>query len=104
MTDFFISRAGEDRDIALRINDILRSKGYTIFSQDRDFGHSDFTERMDEGFRRIDNGARLIALLSKHYVQKSHCMKEARYPLTDDPSNTTQKLIAFRIDDVKPDF
>lgn len=100
--DFFISRAGEDRAIATRIDETLRAEGYSTFIQDRDFGFSDFTARMDEGFALVDKGATIIALLSHNYVKKPHCMKEARYTLAEDPTNEQHKLLVLRLDDVTP--
>lgn len=102
MTDFFISRAGEDCEMAVRIDAILRAAGYTTFIQDKDFGVADFTAKMDEGFGLVEGGSRLIALLSAAYLAKPHCMKEARYPLSDDPENMRQRLIPFKIDDCEP--
>ena len=100
--DFFISRAGEDRAAALAIDTILRDAGYRTFIQDRDFGSTAFTARMDEGFAMVDAGARIIALLSGQYQNKPHCQTEANYPLIDDPSNTRQRLIVLRIGECAP--
>jgi hypothetical protein len=102
MVDFFISRAGEDLEIASIVDTILRDAGFTTFIQDRDFGYSDFTEKMDDGFRLVEDGTTIIALVSSAYLAKPHCMKEARYPLIEDPGNKYQKLIVFRIEDVRP--
>jgi hypothetical protein len=96
--DFFISRAGEDAEVASTIDQILRDAGYTTFLQDRDFGHASFMERMAEGFRMVERGSRLIALLSSSYQRKPHCLKEAWFPLIDDAMNTRERLIVFRID------
>jgi hypothetical protein len=100
--DFFISRAGEDKDVALLIDEILREAGYSTFIQDRDFGATAFTARMDEGFRMVEAGARIVALLSRAYQAKEHCLVEARYPLTDDPTNSRQRLIVLRIEECAP--
>jgi hypothetical protein len=100
--DFFISRAGEDRDVGLVIDEILRDAGYSTFIQDKDFGHTAFPERMDEGFRMVEAGARIVALLSRAYQEKPHCRVEAQYPLADDPTNSRQRLIVLRIEDCAP--
>jgi hypothetical protein len=100
--DFFISRAGEDKRIALRVSATLERLGYSTFIQDKDFGHTAFTERMDQGFAMVETGARLIAILSKSYQAKQYCEVEARYPLIDDPSNTKQRLIVLRVEDCRP--
>ena len=100
--DFFISRAGENREIALKIAAILEGNGYSTYIQDRNFGSTAFTERMDQGFSMVEAGARIIAILSKVYQSKPHCQVEARYPLIDDPSNTKQRLIVFRVEECNP--
>jgi hypothetical protein len=98
----FISRAGEDRDIARRVAGILKEAGFETFLQDDDFGHTSFMERMSQGFDHVDQGGCLIALLSDDYQRKPHCLKEARFPLIADPSNTEEKLIVCRIDGSSP--
>jgi hypothetical protein len=100
--DFFISRAGEDKAVGLLIDTILREAGYSTFIQDKDFGSTAFTERMDEGFRMVEAGARIVALLSRAYQQKPHCRIEAQYPLADDPNNSRQRLIVLRIEECAP--
>lgn len=102
MADFFIFRAGGDRETAALVDEILREAGYSTFIQDRDFGNCDFTEKMDEGFALVEAGAKIVALHSKEYSQKPHCMKEARYVLADDPGNKMQRLIVLKIDDEAP--
>lgn len=98
----FISRAGEDREAALGIDQILREAGFSTFIQDNDFGHSSFMARMAEGFNAVEGGGRLIALLSNNYQMKEHCLKEARFPLIDDPNNRQERLIVFRIEECEP--
>src|SRR6476646_5971665 len=101
--DFFISRAGENAKTAVEIDKILRKAGFTTFIQDKDFGSANFMAMMAEGFAMVGRGARLIALLSTEYMRKEHCMAEAHYPLTDDPSNKRERLIVLRIADCKPE-
>jgi hypothetical protein len=62
--DYFISRAGADKQIALAIAAIIREAGFTTWLQDEDFGHASFMVRMEQGF---ESGARIIALLSAAY-------------------------------------
>jgi hypothetical protein len=102
MVDFFISRAGEDAEIAQRVDRIVRADGYKTFVQDKDFGHADFMAKMDEGFAYVDKGARLIAILTRSYLAKDHCLKEANHPLIDDPQNKRQKLIVLRASECAP--
>ena len=97
--NFFISRAGENAAIAVQIASILREAGYSTFIQDQDFGNTNFMAKMADGFAMVDQGARVIAVLSPHYHRKPHCMVEAHYPLTDDPANRRERLIVLRIAD-----
>ena len=87
--DFFVSRTGEDKDVALVLAAILRDAGHSTFIQDEDFGHTSFMARMAEGFGKVDRGGAVIALLSRDYLKKEYCLKEARYPLIGDPNNTS---------------
>lgn len=100
--DFFISRTGADKDIAIQISQILQRKGYKTLLQDEDFGHTSFMAEMERGFGQVDQGARLIALLSSKYQQSKHCRSEYNYPLTDDPENNSEKLIVLRIEECAP--
>ena len=98
----FISRAGENREVALRIDQILRDTGYRTYIQDNDFGHTSFMAGMAKGFEQIESDGLLLALLSDIYQKKPHCLKEARFPLIDDPSNEKQRLVVLRIDSCRP--
>jgi hypothetical protein len=98
----FISRAGEDKDIAIIIDDILRKAGYSTFIQDNHFGHTSFMAKMADGFDFVERGGRLVAVLSDHYQLQEHCLKEAHFPLIDDPSNRREGLIVLRIESCAP--
>lgn len=100
--DFFISRTGTDKDIAIQINQILQRAGYKTLLQDEDFGHTSFMAMMETGFLEVDKNARLLALLSKQYPQSAHCRSEYNYPLIGDPENNSEKLIVLRIEDCAP--
>ena len=100
--DFFISRTGTDKDIAIQISQILQRAGYKTLLQDEDFGHTSFMAMMETGFLEVDKNARLLALLSKQYPQSPHCRAEYNYPLTHDPENRDEKLIVLRIEDCAP--
>ena len=100
--DFFISRAGENAAVAIQIAEILRGAGYSTFIQDQDFGNTNFMARIADGFAMVDRGARVIAVLSPHYLKKEYCLAEAQYPLTGDPSNRQERLIVLRVSDCAP--
>jgi hypothetical protein len=92
--DFFISRAGPDKDIALRIADILEAVGRRVLIQDRDFANRSFMERMQ--YALVSN-ARTIALLSPDFFTRDHCAAEWMSTIADDPLNKKSKLIVLRI-------
>ena len=58
--------------------------------------------KMADGFAMVDRGARVIAVLSPHYLKKEYCLAEAQYPLTGDPSNRQERLIVLRVSDCAP--
>ena len=97
--ELFISRAGADKELAILIAHLLREAGYATFLQDEDFGHTNFMARVREGFAKVDNGGRMVTLLSNAYMQSDYCMAEADFALTGDPSNKKQRLIVLRIED-----
>ena len=74
--ELFISRAGADKTVAILVARILRDLSYTTFLQDEDFGHTGFMARMREGFSKVDDGGRIVALLSRAYMQSDYCMAE----------------------------
>jgi hypothetical protein len=97
--DFFISRTGGDRDVALVVDEVLRNEGYTTFIQDEDFGSASFIERMAQGW---SSGARLVCLLSRAYQQSEFCKKEYEVALKDDPRNLSGRVIVLRISECTP--
>lgn len=98
----FVSRAGEDSNVALLIAKLIREAGYNTFIQDSDFGHTSFMARMAEGMRIVEDGGRVVALLSNSYQLKDYCLKEARFPLIGDPDNTKERLVVLRIEECTP--
>ena len=97
--DFFISRTGKDKDVAILIARILQAAGYTTLLQDDDFGHTSFMAMMAKGFA---SGARIVALLSADYQKSEYCQTEYQYPLIDDQHNRKQRLIVLRIGECAP--
>ncbi len=94
--DYFISRTGADKALAIAIAAIIREAGFTTWLQDEDFGHASFMTRMEQGF---ESGARVIALLSAAYQQSGYCRKEYNVALTGDPENLKERLIVLRVED-----
>ena len=106
--DFFISRAGKsdewdisDKEIGRAIDEILQAEGYTTWLQDTDFGHASFMAKMADGFTMVENGTRVLALVSRRYFASDYCLKEARYPLIDDSNNDRERLIVLRVEDCR---
>ena len=94
--DYFISRTGADKALAIAIAAIVREAGFTTWLQDEDFGHASFMTRMEQGF---ESGARVIALLSAAYQQSGYCRKEYNVALTGDSENLKERLIVLRVED-----
>ena len=101
MADFFISRSGNDKDIAFgrRVRDVLPAAGYDCVLQDTDFGHTNFMAAMDAALR---SDARVIALLSADYFLSDNCMAEAYGALAGDVLNRRQRLIPLRVAECDP--
>jgi hypothetical protein len=92
-SDFFISRAGADKGMAIRIAAIIEEAGLEPFFQDKDFGHADFMRLMEQGYE----SSRMIALLSEEYQNSEHCRAEYNHHLGKDPSNLKGRLIVLRV-------
>jgi len=97
--DFFISRAGADKDVAIHIARILQEAGFITLLQDEDFGPSDFMRQMERGF---ESGARMVALLSKAYQRSEYCRAEYNHVLSSDPANLNKRLIVLRVEECQP--
>ena len=98
-TDYFISRAGADRDLAVTIASILTKAGHSVLIQDWDFGHKDFVSMMDAALHRC---RRTITLLSHSYLQSEFCGAEWRALFAEDPRNWSERLVLFRVDTCQP--
>ena len=92
--DFFISRAGNDKEFAIWLAALIKACGKTCILQDKDFGHQDFTDAMD---RALKSDARMVAIYSPDYLASDNCLKEANTALAGDPFNRRQKLITLRL-------
>ncbi len=97
--EFFISRAGPDKDIALRIADILEADGLRVLIQDRDIKNRSFMERMHYA---LSCGSRTVALLSPDYLASQHCGAEWMNTIAHDPLNRDSQLIVLRIQPCDP--
>ena len=92
---FFISRAGEDRDWAKWISNVLEAAGHTTTLQDFDFkpGQS-FLHQMSLAEDRANH---FIAVLSPHYLAKPYTLSELYSGLAEQPLRETRLLIPIRV-------
>ncbi|ADP72354.1 hypothetical protein Rvan_3155 [Rhodomicrobium vannielii ATCC 17100] len=97
--DFFISRSGADAAIAERIAHILEDAGYQVILQQWDFGNRNFMQAMHEA---LASDARVIALLSRDYLESDHCLGEALNKIAHDPLNKKSRLIVMRVANCTP--
>ncbi|MBV8498641.1 MAG: tetratricopeptide repeat protein [Candidatus Eremiobacteraeota bacterium] len=95
----FVSRAGADADFAAVIGEILESAGHTVVLQQWDFANRNFMERMHSA---LAGGARVVALLSREYLDSPHCQAEWQNAIADDPLNTASRLILLRVAECEP--
>jgi hypothetical protein len=93
--NFFISRAGEDRDVAVWIAAVLRSEGHTTTLQDDDFrpGQS-FVDQMQLAMDRANH---FIVLISPHYLAKPLPLKELYSAVAEDPLGRKRLFIPVRV-------
>jgi len=82
MSHFFISRAGEDCDVAKWIADLLKAEGHDATLQDYDFASGSFPEHID---RALADADRFIAVLSPHYLEKQFTLAELHAAYARDP-------------------
>ena len=73
MSHFFISRAGEDSDVAKWIDGVLEAAGHATTLQDWDFQTGSFIEHMRLAMEKAD---RIIAVLSPRYLEKEFTLRE----------------------------
>lgn len=97
--DFFISRAGPDKVLAVWVGAVLEQAGYRVVIQDRDFANTNFLDQMDAA---LGSGARVIALLTPDYLATDYCTAEWMHPLYGDPLNRQGRLIVLRVAECKP--
>jgi tetratricopeptide (TPR) repeat protein len=88
---FFISRAGQDREWAKWIANVLEAEGHTTTLQDFDFkpGHS-IPHQMKIALERADH---MIALLSPDYMAKDFTLTELYAAFSGDPLGKKRRVI-----------
>jgi hypothetical protein len=93
--NFFISRAGEDRECAKWIARVLRDAGHTTTLQDDDFrpGQS-FIHQMKVA---MDSADHFIALISPKYLAKEFTLKELYGAIADDAVGEKRLFIPVRV-------
>lgn len=93
--DFFISFSHANVEIAGRINQILRRRGYsTVFlAADEGVGRN-FIREMHDGLMR---SRRMILLLSPEYLRSAYGGREWQAFLPKDPDGRKRLLVLFRV-------
>src|SRR5271163_2931278 len=72
--DYFLSRRGSVAAVAREVENVLETKGYTVFVQDYDIPlGASFIEEMHEA---ITNSSDLVVLLSRDYLASAYTRKE----------------------------
>ncbi len=94
-SDFVISRAAENRDLAAWIAGLIEMQGRSITLQDEFYQHKDFLHLIGDA---MESQTRMVALLSSEFLESEACLKEANEVIKGDPLNKNQRLILFRID------
>ena len=94
-SDFVISRAAENRDLAAWIAGLIEMQGRTITLQDEFYQHKDFLRLIGDA---LQNRTRMVALLSSDFLECETCMQEANEVIRNDPLNKNRRLILFRVD------
>ena len=94
-SDFVISRAAENRDLAAWIAGLIEMQGRTITLQDEFYRHGDFLRLIGNA---LESQTRMVALLSSEFLECETCLREANEVIKGDPLNKKQRLILFRID------
>ena len=92
---FFISRAGEDREWAKWIANVLEAAGHTTTLQDFDFKPGQrFLHEMNLAEARADH---FIAVLSPDYLAKPHTLGELYSGIAEQPVGEKRLLIPVRV-------
>ena len=101
--DFFISRAGADKEFAVALGNVLKSgrlgRSYSLLLQDWDFMGNNFLARMDDGIRRCK---RMIVILSKEYLKSAYTQVEWQAVLHSDIYNFENRIVLLKVDDCVP--
>jgi predicted ATPase len=95
----FISRAGADSEMAVRVAETVRAMGFAVVFQDGDFANRNFIESMHAAISGAD---RVVALLSPAYLESDHCSAEWQNALAADPLNRKGRLVVMRVTECEP--
>ena len=94
-SDFVISRAVENKDLAAWIAGLIEMQGRTITLQDEFYQHQDFLHLIEDA---LEGQTKMVALLSSEFLSNEACLREAHEVIKGDPLNKKQRLIMFRVD------
>ncbi len=96
----FVSRAGENEDVALIVAGILRDAGHDVHLQNLTFNPD--APFASEIHAALKSGARTLALLSSDYLRKPWCELEWQATIAPDPLNRAQRLVLLKVTDCAP--
>ena len=97
--EFFISRAGADKALAVWIDALLKAQGVTTVLQDHDFKGENFLARIQSA---LSSDPKVIALLSQDYLASDFTIAEAMAALDKDPLNNRRRLVMLRVRQCAP--
>ncbi|MEA2715811.1 MAG: hypothetical protein QOI99_128, partial [Actinomycetota bacterium] len=100
-TDFFVSYTGADRAWAEWVAWQLEDAGYTTVIQAWDFRPG--SEFMVDMQQALLTTRRVIAVLSRAYLDAPYARQEWNAALADDPSGEKGKLLPVRVEEVRPE-
>lgn len=98
--DFFISYNNRDKQWANWIAGVLEGNGYSTIIQERDFKPgNNFVLEMQAALEKC---RKIIAVLSKNYLESFFCQPEWASAFSSDPTGNKGTLIPVRIDNTSP--
>jgi len=99
--DFFISRCGAAKGVAVEIADVLRTAGYSCFMQDDGIEVSkNFIAEIHD---RLEQCRHFIAILSADYIHSPYTREEwTNFLAASDTSGGARRLIPIRIENIEP--
>lgn len=101
MIDFFVSRRGAAREIAMEVAGVLQDAGYTVRVQDYDIAVAgNFIAAIH---RMLTECRHMIAILTRDYIESPYTKEEwTNFLATSKESDEERRLIPLRVENFKP--